>query len=494
MVIGPFIFVKKKGSGPSIPILQMKYIFLTVLFLSFIFYGCENDSDRKDNDIYIGGQINNPDTDYVILSRANKDIDTLYLNEKNQFGKNFTNLKNGIYTFRHPPENQTIYIEEGDSIVIWLNTLSFDQSLNFSGDGAEESNFLLDMFLKNQKNNDLVLTYYKMKPEKFAEVTDSIRERRLEKLNQLEDKYDFSEEFLKIALKSINYEYYDLRERYSFLMEKYYPSVAETIPPNFKDYRDKINFNDHELQDYYLYTNFIDDYLRTKSIEYCIENNIENKNCYDLTSFDNIRRRILLIDSLSNIDELKNEFLERLADRSIIMAESEQRIDSILNLLEKIDYSHLEEAKKLAAIHKTYFVGNSLKNLKAENTKGEIKTYGEIIKKPTITYDWSIYAPAHHRWQHRIIKELKKKYPELDFLGINIDLGDREEWLRTLETYGYDKDDEFQIAKRSASKETYKKYLNKVLFIDPDGTIVHGDVQFGNPHFEEEILGFLNKK
>lgn len=471
----------------------MKYFFLSVLCLSFLFYGCENSSDRKDKDIYIGGQINNPETDYVILSRANEDIDTLYLNEKNQFGKDFKNLENGIYTFRHPPENQTVYMEEGDSIVIWLNTLSFDQSLNFSGEGAEESNFLLDMFLKNQKNNDLVLTYYKMKPEKFAEVTDSIRDQRLKNLNKLEEKYDFSDEFLNIARKSIDYEYYDLRERYTFLLEKYYPSVAETIPSNFNGYRDKINFNDDQLQDYYLYTNFIDDYLRTKSIEYCLNNNIQNKDCYDLNNFDNIRRRMLLIDSLSNIGPLKNEFLERLADRSIIMAESEQRIDSILSLLKKINYSHLEQAQHLADIHKTYFVGNSVKDMKAENTKGEIKTYGQIIKKPTITYAWSIYAPAHHRWQHRIIKELKKKYPELDFLGVNIDLGDREEWLRTLETYGYDKEDEYQIAKRSANKETYKKYLNKVLFIDPDGTIVRGDVQFGNPQFEEEILEFLNK-
>lgn len=472
----------------------MRYLFLTVLCLSFILYGCESNSNRNDNDIYLGGQINNPETDYVILSRANKEIDTLYLNDKNQFGKNYDSLKDGIYTFKHPPESQTVYIEKGDSIVIWLNTMAFDESLNFSGEGAEESNFLMDMFLKNQRNNDLVLTYYKMKPEQFAQVTDSIRQSRVSKLDELQKKNNFSEEFLKIANKTINYEFYDLRERYTFLIEKYYPEIAKTIPENFNDYRSKIDFNDSELQDYYLYTNFIDDYLRAKSIEYCINNKIDKKSCYNLNSFNNIRRRILLIDSLSTIESLKNEFLDRLADQSIVMAENEQRIDSILGLLKEINYSHLESAEHLAEIHKNYFVGNSLEDIKVQNTKGEIKTYGEIIDKPTITYAWSIYAPAHHRWQHRIIKELKKKYPELEFLGVNIDLGDREEWLRTLETYGYDKDSEYQIAKRSASKETYKKYLNKVFFLAPKGTIIRGDVQFGNPHFEQEILEFLNKK
>ncbi|AVR45843.1 hypothetical protein C7S20_11600 [Christiangramia fulva] len=471
----------------------MKYYLLTGLCVFFTLFGCKDTNLKDENTTYVGGQINNPESSYVILSQGNKIIDTLYLDEKNQFGKDFQDLKSGIYTFKHPPENQTLYIEPGDSIVIWLNTLSFDKSLNFSGEGAEESNFLLNMFLNNQENNDLVLTYYKMSPENFARVSDSIRKSRLENLNKLKAKNNFSEEFTSIAEKIISYEFYDLRERYTFLIEKYYPEIAETIPEDFNDYRENINFNDNELKDYYVYTNLIDDYLRTKSIEYCEKNHLDKK-CFDLNSFDNIRRRMLLIDSLSNLQALKNEFLDRLADRSIIMAESKERIDSILSTLQEIGYSNLEEAKNLADVQKGYFVGNSLKDLKAENTKGEIKTYGEIIKKPTITYAWSIYAPAHHRWQHKIIKQLKKKYPELDFLGVNIDLGDREEWLRTLENYDYDKEDEYQIAERSTSKETYKKYLNKVLFIDPKGTIVHGDVQFGNPHFEEEILEFLNRE
>ena len=457
-----------------------------------LFAGCKGDSERPEK-IFVGGQINNPETDYVILSKENQTIDTLYLDKNNQFGKDYKNLESGIYTFKHPPENQIMYMEPGDSIIIWLNTLSFDQSLNFSGEGAEKSNFLLDMFLKNQENNDLILTYYKIAPEKFARITDSIKNERLETLNQLEQKNEFSQQFINIAEASINYEYYDLRERYQFLIEKYYKEVANEIPESFNDYREKINFNDERLQDYYLYTNLIDDYLRSRSIEDCSDLDKKNKKCYDLNSFQNIERRILLIDSITDLEPLKNEFLDRLAAQSITMAEKKSRIDSILNLLEKIDYSNLEEARNLAKIHEAYFVGNSLKNFKAENTQGEIINYGDIINKPTITYAWSIYSPAHHRWQHQIIKNLKNKYPELDFIGVNIDMGEREEWLRTIETFGYDKDTEYQIAKREASKETYKKYLNKVLFLDSNATIVRGDIQLRNPNFEEEILEFLNK-
>ncbi|MCM8568190.1 hypothetical protein NE848_02305 [Gramella jeungdoensis] len=470
----------------------MKILFSFFLCCVLLFTGCKDNSVNS-SDIFLGGQINNPETDYVVLSKENETIDTLYLDEENQFGKDYQNLESGIYTFRHPPESQIMYIEPGDSIIIWLNTLSFDESLNFSGEGAEKSNFLLEMFLKNQKNNDYVISNYNIEPERFAKLTDSIRQQRLQKLEGLTDRNEFSEEFLEIARASINYEFYDLRERYAFLVKKYNREFARIMPEDFTDYREDIDFSNEEMQDYYVYTNLIDDYLRTKSIEHCKENHEDKRKCYNINSFQNIQRRIVLIDSLSDIESLKNEFIDRLAAQAITMAENEGRIDSILDLLNKIDYSHIESARHLADIQKDYFVGNTIKDVMAENTQGEIIRYGDVISRPTITYAWSLYNPAHHRWQHNVIKNLKKKYPELDFLGVNIDLGEREEWLRTLETYGYDKDDEYQIARRKASKETYKKYLNKVLFVSPDGTIVRGDVQLGSPEFEEDILEFLNK-
>lgn len=454
--------------------------------------GCKDDTPADDG-VYIGGQINNPETDYILISKENEVIDTLFLDEKNQFGKDFENLESGIYTFKHPPESQIMYVEPGDSIVVWLNTMAFDESLNFSGKGAEKSNFLLDMFLKNQNNNDLILTYYKIEPEKFAKITDSIKDQRVQLLEQLEEKYNFSERFNEIARASIDYEYYDLRERYTFLIRKYYNSFAQKIPEDFNDYREKIDFNNKELQDYYVYTNLIDDYLRSKSIELCAEKHYDHKNCLNINSYQNIERRILLIDSLSNIEPLKNEFLDRLATQAIIMAERESRLDSLLNLLEDINYNEIEPLKELAQIQKTYFAGNSLSNLKIRSTEGEITTWGKVINKPTVNYAWSMYSPAHHRWQHDIIEDLRKKYPELEFIGINIDLGEREEWLRTLETFGYNKEKEFQITNRTTSKDTYMKYLNKVVFVDANSTIIRGDLQFGGPEFEDEILEFLNK-
>ncbi|MUP46275.1 hypothetical protein E0K83_11025 [Gramella sp. BOM4] len=469
----------------------MKYALL-LLCCSLLLIGCADEPEPQT--IFVGGQINNPETDYVIVSRENETIDTLYLDQKNQFGKDFKNLEAGIYTFKHPPESQIMYMEPGDSIIIWLNTMSFDESLNFSGDGAEKSNFLLDMFLNNQKNNDLILTYHKIAPEKFAAITDSIRNERLQRLDKLKEKNKFSEDFLEIARASINYEYYDLRERYTFLIKKYYSDIAEEIPEDFNAYRDEINFNNHKLQDYYVYTNLIDDYLRTKSIEHCAKNHDDARKCYNLNDLKNLKRRMRLIDSLTNISSLKNEFLDRLSAQAITLAENEDQIESVLEVLEEVDYASIEDARDLGKIQKAYLVGNNIKKLKLSKPSGEVVEYDDVIRSPSVVYAWSIHNPGHHQWQHAIINRLREKYPEVNFIGGNVDLGEREEWLRTLENYGYDKSQEFQITNRIADSDTYRKYLYKILFVDQDGTIINGKSQLAAQDFEEDLLEFLNSK
>lgn len=470
----------------------MRYYLLGIIISAFLLTGCENSSDHSKGEVYLGGKIVNPNAGFLLLSKDDVPIDTLRLNQSGEFGKKLEGLKPGIYTFNHPPENQIMYLKPGDSIVIWLNTLQFDESINFSGKGAEESSFLLDMFLHNKRNNDLILSYYKIKPEKFAAKTDSIKKQRIAELEKLKKSNHFSDAFLDIADASINYEYYDLRERYSFLIRKYFRQFEQEIPEDFYNYRKEIDFNRENLQNFYVYLNLIDDYLRTRSIEYCERHN-SPRSCYDLNSFQNVRRRMMMIDSLSQTPDIKNEFLDRLASRSVIMASTESRIDSILNLLQKMDYSNIDEIRNLAEIHKNFLVGKSMKDKTLMNTDGEVITYAKLLDKPVITFTWSMYSPAHHKWQHRIIQDLRKKYPEVKFIGINIDQGEVKDWLKVLENNNYNKDYEFQLAKRDLDKKTLRNYISKMLFLNKDGVIVKGDAQLNPVTFEKDVVEFLNR-
>lgn len=468
---------------------------LLVLFLFLVLiFGCKNDTSESKN-IFVGGEIVNPKSEYFILSKGSETIDTLYLNQNNQFGKNFEGLEEGIYNFTHPPENQILYLQPGDSLLIWLNTLAFDESINYSGRGASKSSFLLDMFLNNEQNNQLVLSYYRIPPPEFARLTDSIKDDRKVKLEALVKNRDYSEDFLDIARASIDYEYFHLRERYSFLTQKYYREMAREIPQDFHDYRSDIDFNNENLDSYYVYTNFIDDYLRTQAIERCAKSSNPNSDCFDLNSFENIKYRILLGDSLIQNKKIKNRFLDRLASQGITFSKDAESMESIIDLLDSIGYAsdNRKDLEQMAIIQMNLLPGNNIGELELTNVNADTVSLKEISDKPVVTYHWSMYSKDHFYWQQKEINKLRVKYPEVRFIGINIDEGVEDTWAAIVKNESEHPEFEFHLTFARVNRDLLKSYLYKLFFLKPDGEIIQGTSQLNSPTFEKEILEFLNK-
>lgn len=469
-----------------------KFLLLSIISSLFSLVGCI-DNSTNDAKVYLGGKIVNPNLRYVILSKDQELIDTLPLNNNNQFGEYLENITPGIYTIQHNPENQVVYLEPGDSIMVWVNTYDFDQSLNFSGRGSKESSFLLDLFLRNRANNDLVLNYYKIKPEDFEHISDSIHNQRLQEFEENTAKNDLSETFKKIARQSIDYEFYDLRERYTYLIKKYYPEFTKLIPDGFNDYRDSIDFDNELLQNYYVYTNTIDDYLRTRAIEFCLEKNLE-RDCFNVSNFNNIKRRATLIDSLSETPAIKNRFLDLLLSKAITMASNEEDLDKIIAFANSLDYSEIEEMNQLAKIQTGYFAGKSIADLTILDTDGNETTYGDIVEKKTIIYLWSANNIRRYLWQFRTIKGLQEKYPELDFIGVNLDIGQQNKWLRILNENNYTLNNQYQLSRRNFGNNFATKYLYRLNFLDKNAVIVRGDIALSSsPEFESELVEFINQ-
>ncbi|TVZ28579.1 hypothetical protein JM83_3713 [Gillisia sp. Hel_I_86] len=472
----------------------MKLKLSLILFISLFILSC--DKKNKTSEVFLKGQIANPSSEYVIISKNNLDIDTLRLDNNNQFQGTLKGIKAGLYQFRHPPENQIIYLEPGDSTMVWLNTLAFDESLNFSGKGSEKSNFLTDLYLLNQQDNDLILSYYKSDPSEFAKKTDSIRANRKQKLMDLVEKSDISQDFYAIANSSINYEYYDLRERYAFLIRKYNPSLIGKIPADFHEYRNEVSFNYVALEDSYVYLNFIDDFLRTKTLEDCAKTKPYDKNCTNLNSFENIRYQIELVDSLIQNKNIKNTFLDRLASQGIIYSQKAENVDLILNLLKKMDYSgNMKKGiAQMAKIQSDFLPGNSLGEKIYINTRKDTVKLKSFTRKPMITYRWKSSSPSHYKWQQKIIKDLQFKYPEVAFIGINLDMDGSDKWIEVIKNNSFDPKLQFQAIKIRVDENLLKYYLNKLIFMDSKGTIARGDLQINTPDLENKILEFISQQ
>lgn len=457
-------------------------------------WSCEDADEQKGTGAFLGGQILNPTSDYLILSLHGEVIDSALLDDEHRFMIRIDSAENGLYTFKHPPETQNVYIEQGDSILLRANTLAFDESLHFSGSGSDKNNLLSEMFVLDESNSSLLLSFYDIEPVDFLEKTDSIRQVRLERLDHLNEKFEFSEKFVELATKTIDYEMYDLRERYTYLINKYYRSLSKEIPEEFHDYREAVNFNDQTMICSPGYLRFIENYLINFSLDWCAQSGLDKVNCFDLAEAENIKTRIRKAAELLELPALEHHFLYQLGVSGMIMSNTREDLVEILELIQKYDFPKeaFEELRQLGTVQLAFLPGMQLQNVRLINLEGEETTMGNVIDRHTIIFLWSIYSDEHEA-KHREINNLRKKYPEIDFIGVNLDLDETSSWQMAVEKYGYKKSKEFQLESSRIKKHILIHYLDKLLFVDPDGTLVIGDSFLYAPEFEDDVLEFLNR-
>jgi hypothetical protein len=133
---------------------------LQYILLYFTLSSCV--SDKIINATYFGGKIINPKSNLVVLKTMEKVVDTFFLDSKNKFIGKIEKANEGLYYFSHGDENQYVYIEPNDSLMLRLNTWDFDESLVFVGKGAERNNILIDCFLENENDNKLFYNFNKL--------------------------------------------------------------------------------------------------------------------------------------------------------------------------------------------------------------------------------------------------------------------------------------------------------------------------------------------
>jgi hypothetical protein len=466
-----------------------------VLFpLLFIFFSCAEDTAKNTDAVYLGGEIVNPTSHYLTLYRNGRMIDTIFLDNKNKFSYRLKNPIRGLYNLKHKPETQPIYIEPGDSLLMRVNTFAFDESIHFSGKGDARNNFMTEMFLEDEKNADLLLSFYKIDPYKFASKLDSVKQGRLRSLELTEKKHKLSNNFVSLAQKIIEYENYDLKERFIYLMHRYSDEFSVGIPEGFTGHREKVDFNDAELQSNAAYRRFIENYLINNSFEACQQEKNPTRDCLDLTSFNNVSSRINKVGELIELPVLRNYFLAKLGVLGIVMAREEGDITAIMELLEGhgLPKKELENLEQLGRLQISYLPGRTVSELPLLKPSGDTITFNKVVKRPTILFLWSIYSRDHQDY-HKLINQMRQKYPEIDFIGLNMDIGEVSKWQLALQRYGYDPELEYQVGRTRIRKEFFNYYLNKLLFLDSQGKVIIGDAFINSPQFESRILEFLNQ-
>ncbi|MFY0631148.1 MAG: hypothetical protein JXR05_12260 [Flavobacteriaceae bacterium] len=454
---------------------------LFILGVITVFYSCE--TTPGNNNTYFGGKIINPKTDHVILFDDETVIDTFYLDQNDKFIGEIPELKESLYYFRHGDEHQYIYLEPKDSLLIRLNTWDFDESLVFSGKGAERNNLLIDCFLEAEKQDRLFYKYYNLKPSDFRNKVDSIEQIKLTRYDEFDSKNpkesDRYKDILKIAL---TYPLYTKVENYSMAhtSKKNHEKHVE-VNRDFYKHRDHIVLDKDSIMYFYAYRTFVISHLYNKV----------NTAGHDISSN---AFTVGLLKTIAN--EMKSELSRNSMLRQTVIAHffrksscdvNREAFTTYLNLTTSKEDKHL--VKRLLNDSEKIHKGTKLEDFVVTDYNKTGRSIKSIVKgKKAVIFFWN---PEY------VVKDdiastvtyLSKKYPKVKFVGVKID-GDNHPNSRIKKL---DIKSQYYLNPDSKANDFLTSKMPRTILINKKGVVVNGYASLSSRKVYNQIKQLAKK-
>ncbi|MDY7395420.1 hypothetical protein UMM65_09220 [Aureibaculum sp. 2210JD6-5] len=451
--------------------------FLFLLLSALLFLSCKNKT--KTDVAYFGGQIINPKSDKVYFYKNDELLDSSKLSVNNKFLIKLDKFSEGFYKFVHGNEYQNLYMEPSDSLLIRLNTWDFDESLVFSGKGAERNNFLINLFLINQKEDRSFNKFYKLNDSLFQLKIDSVL--KLKNLLYSQFKAEVPENsvlFDKLVNAAINYPAYTKKEIYPYNNMKVLKSEKHPeINPIFFKFRKNINLDDEELIGFYPHESYVRAYL----IHLAYEKQV-------LDSFKSDLDVNMMQAALENVknETVKNKFLHigiwyTLLNENTSLKEKERAT--------RLFFDHSTDEKSVAAISNLIEVskqlpkGKKIPDISPLNFENKIVELNKVIKnKNTVICTWPDDSSEMDNFAKRF-NYLEKKYPNYLFIGLTSSYQEKE-WKNLIKIKKLNKNSHYRIDK---GIDWLDINFPRAIIIDKEGKVQNNLTHLANRSFEKQL-------
>ena len=389
--------------------------------------------------VYFAGEIVNPTSDFVVLYKNDAVVDSAKLDENNRFSFTLENVEEGLHHFDHAPQYQYVFLEKGDSLLIRLNASPayFDESLVFSGDNEMVNNFMIEMFLTHEDEENVVYSYFKLDPQDFSDKIDSLRSQKLEELDLLMANEEISENGYALAKASVDYSSFIYKEKYPFYHKKKTgEDTFHELDSTFYSYRHDLDINDERLSYFRPYYDFMKHHF----------GNLSYMACYSKCGMDEFataegqlhlnKHKMALIDSMVTEAHLRDNLLRNVTmDYLLKVHRASPDCDKFIDDFEALsnNEAHVAEIKHLLQGIKNLQPKNSLPHLVLEDVAGNTTTLKEIASDGnTVFYFWTADQKRHFRNVVKQVKKLQQMHPDHRFVGINLRTT-KEEWSSLLQ-------------------------------------------------------------
>jgi len=239
----------------------MKSLFLLIPIIGFFACNLQTGTEEPDYSAIITGTIENAKAEFVVL-RHGEQSDTATLDANGYFIHRIDSLKTGYCTFYHGNERATLFFVPGDSLYLTFNIEEFDESLTFSGKGAEINNYLISILSLRKKLIINPQELYALERDKFLSKIDSIKkilDNHFEEFFNSND--DINETFVKLEKAKALYSWASYRQDYPMLHKYLTQKDSVELGENYDSYLTQLNLNDSNLIEVREYASFLKGYV-----------------------------------------------------------------------------------------------------------------------------------------------------------------------------------------------------------------------------------------
>ena len=461
----------------------IKYFFPLSIAIFSSLTSCNKGFDADNYVAYIGGEIVNPQENYVLFMKDDELIDTIFLDKDNRFMHKFDSLAPGLYTFKHDPEYQYVYFDKNDSLMIRLNTFDFDNSIVFCGRGDEKNNFFMELYLQNEADKATMFDTFDRDVNKFVKNIDSSYAIRKSFYLKKKAEIGWDANFDLIAQASLDFHHISKKEIYPYAHQfRTGENIRQSLPKNYYNHRKEVNFDNPVLSDFSPYIRYVNSLLTNVALQ-------NNTNDLNENSLNNNIAKLNITDTLIKNEKAKNIVLNNVALMYLLedqnMYNNKKFVERYLQLS-----TNVEQEKEITEIYSSVQnlkVGNKLPVIKLIDSNNQAFDIRASIKKPTVLFFWTTPAESHLVTAHKKVMELKEKYPNYEFIAININDSDSK-WQNALKKYNLNKIKELHsVDFEEIRKQWVITKVHRVIILNADGTIKNGFANFFDVHFEQNL-------
>ena len=443
-------------------------------------------SNKENPNTFFGGKIINPKTKFVVLYSNDKVIDTLLLNDRNKFLGTYDNLNEGLYYFQHGNENQYIYLEPKDSLMLRLNTWDFDESLVFAGKGAERNNILIDIFLETESERKAFYQLNKLQSKAYKSKLDSIVAFKLHTYNDYIEKHPKeTESYFKILKTALIYPIYSRVERYP--INHVYISRKDSFPKietSFYEYRSNLNYNSNSLMYYAPYAGYMTSYL------YNVTYAMGHQPMKEEFSSDFTLDLLKTIDTNISSKNSKNALLKRTVIDHFYRKSSCNLDQKVFDAFFTLSSNKKDKVlvKNLVEDNRVVRKGDEIKGFKISDfTNQPINIEDFTINKNSVLLFWGKKYISKSFISSRV-PYLQRKYPLLNFAVVEID-GDNTNRIKNI-----DIKNQYFINSKTLKNNFLSSKMHRTILVNKNGIVENGyaAISSGNIHKQLRKLSEIN--